>query len=341
MPHDIDESTIEPQKRQAADDAPYNTVIRAEMEREIKDENEIGRVMFDTAPIGMTICDADFNFIDCNQAALDMLGVTKQYYFDNFNNLSPEYQPDGSKSTDKSRENFNRALNGERLVAEWTYCSPSGEVIPTEITLTRAMYKDKYIALGYVYDLRNIKRMEARIESLLFEVDYDALTGIFNRRYFDKHLNLIIKLLSRSRGVLSLLMIDIDHFKNFNDTYGHIEGDKCLKSVASALTCSVMRDDDFVARYGGEEFVAVLPNTDENGARIIAEKMHENIKKCKILHSNKKNGTTGFVTVSIGGTTGCVNRSQSKDDYIRQADEMLYASKQGGRNRSTFSHLNK
>ena len=267
-----------------------------------------------------------------------MLGVTKQYYFDCFYDLSPEYQPDGSRSRDKARENFERALSGERLVSEWMHRSPAGEFIPTELTLTRTMYKDKFIALGYVYNLSNVKNMEADIKRLVSEVDYDALTGIYNRRYFDKSLKRIIKLLSRSGGMFSLLLIDIDRFKDFNDTYGHIEGDKCLKAVAEALTGSVMRDDDFVARYGGEEFVAVLPNTGEKGVRMIAEKMHENILKCKIPH-NKKNGTTSYLTVSIGGATGGVDRTQSGDDYIRRADEMLYASKQGGRNRSTFSHL--
>jgi len=314
-----------------------NTVMRTELERVIHDENELNRVMFESAPIGLTICDENFNFINCNQAALDMLGVPAQYYINNFYDLSPEYQPDGSRSQDKARENFDRALSGERFVSEWMHCSPSGELIPTEMTLTRALYKDKYIALGYIYDLRNVKSMEAHIEKLVSEVDYDALTGIYNRRYFDKSLKRIIKLLSRSGGLFSLLLIDIDHFKMFNDTYGHIEGDKCLTMVAEVLSNCVMRDDDFVARYGGEEFVAVLPNTDESGARIVAKKMHEKIRLCKIPH--KKSGVSNFVTISIGGATGNVDRTQSGGDYIKRADEMLYASKQGGRNRSTFQTL--
>ena len=314
-----------------------NTVIRTEMEREILDEYELNRVMFEAAPIGLTICDENFNFINCNQAALDMIGVTEQYYFDHFYDLSPEYQPDGSKSQDKARENFERALSGERFVSEWMHISPTGELIPTEMTLTRALYKDKYIALGYIYDLRNIKNMEADIKKLVSEVDYDGLTGIYNRRFFDKSLKRVIKLLSRSGGMLSLLLIDIDHFKKFNDTYGHIEGDRCLAIVAEVLVNSVSRDDDFVARYGGEEFVAVLPNTNEEGARMIAEKMHQNLQKCEIPH--EKDGAAGFVTISIGGTTGNVSRTQSRDDYIKRADEMLYVSKQSGRNRTSFGAM--
>jgi len=312
-----------------------NTVIRTEMEQAIYEENKLNSAMFDAAPIGLTICDDDFNFIRCNQAAADMFGVTQQYYFDHFYSLSPTYQPDGSKSRDKARENLERALSGERLVTEWIHCSPSGELIPTELTLTRTMYKGKYIVMGYIYDLRNVKKMESDITRLLSEVDYDALTGIYNRRFFDKSLTRIIELLSRSSSLLSLLLIDIDQFKKFNDTYGHIEGDQCLKMVAEVLADSVSYGDGFVARYGGEEFVAVLPNTDAAGARRVAEKMYESLRLRQIA-LDKKDGTTGYVTISIGGTTGIVDGTCSGEDYIQRADEMLYASKRDGRNRSTF-----
>ena len=168
-------------------------------------------------------------------------------------------------------------------------------------------------------------------------VHYDALTGIYNRRYFDDNLKRIINSLSRSNGILSLMMIDVDFFKNYNDTYGHNKGDGCLRSIAIALAESIERADDFVARYGGEEFVVVMPNTDEYGARIIANRMLEGIQNCNIQHEN--NDAASRVTVSIGITTGRVNRSQSGEDYIKRADEMLYKSKRNGRNRYTFASL--
>jgi diguanylate cyclase (GGDEF)-like protein len=318
-----------------------NTVIRADLEHEIADRDELNHVMFDTAPIGLVLFDEHCRVIDCNETILRMHGVPKQYYLDHFASFSPEYQPDGSKSCDRSLEIMKQALNGENPIMEWMHCT-GDESIPCELTLTRTLYKGKYLGVGYIYDLRNVKKLEANVEwleSVACQIYDDPLTGIHNRRYFDENLERIIKLLSRSDSTLSLLMIDIDYFKKFNDTYGHIEGDKCLKTIAETLKKSITRTDDFVARYGGEEFVVVLPHTDENGARLIANRLHENIRKSCIPH--RKSDVAKYVTISIGGTTGIVNHVQDGDDYIRRADEMLYLSKQNGRNRSSFCALKK
>jgi diguanylate cyclase (GGDEF)-like protein len=153
----------------------------------------------------------------------------------------------------------------------------------------------------------------------------------------EETLKRIIKTMSRSGGTLSVLMMDIDHFKKYNDTYGHSMGDACLKSVADVFADCIMRADDFVARYGGEEFVVVLPNTDEEGARVIADKLHESIREQQIPH--KASDTAHYVTISIGGITGKVDHSQCEENYIKRADEMLYASKQKGRNQSTICLL--
>jgi len=169
------------------------------------------------------------------------------------------------------------------------------------------------------------------------EVEYDALTGIHNRRFFDESMKRAISSLSRSGSLLSLLMIDIDFFKRYNDTYGHVEGDKCLQIVAQTLSESITRTDDFVVRYGGEEFVLVLPNTDEQGARLIAEKLLENIRNCDIPH--EQNDAANCLTISIGATTGKVTHTHSADDFVKKADEMLYKSKQNGRNRYYFEKL--
>jgi len=162
----------------------------------------------------------------------------------------------------------------------------------------------------------------------------DQLTGIYNRRFFDGNMKKIIRSLSHTGGKLSLLMIDIDFFKKYNDTYGHDAGDTCLKEVAAILNKSINRGDDFTARYGGEEFVVVLPNADSNGARIIAERLLKNICDANIPH--EKNEVAPYITVSIGGTTGIVNNKQEESDYVKSADTALYKSKQNGRNRYTF-----
>jgi diguanylate cyclase (GGDEF)-like protein len=133
---------------------------------------------------------------------------------------------------------------------------------------------------------------------------------------------------------MSVFMIDVDYFKKYNDTYGHEQGDVCLRSVARALAGSISRANDFVARYGGEEFVIVLSDTDEAGARAVAQKALENVQRLNMPHANST--VAPFVTVSIGITTGVVAYGQSQEEYLKRADEALYMSKQGGRNQYTF-----
>ena len=317
-----------------------NAVIRDEIEREIADKNEFNHKLFETAPVGLTMFDESFNVIDCNETILAICGVTRQYYMDHHYDLSPEYQPDGMKTTEKLPDALKRVLSGEKLVMEWLYQSNSGEPIPCEITLTRIKYGGKYISMAYVYDLSHIKKMEESIQLLKTEAEkiyFDALTGIRNRRYFDENQDRVIKTLSRSGGKLSLMMIDIDFFKNYNDTYGHKDGDNCLRMVADTLEKCVTRTDDFIARYGGEEFVVVLPNTDQKGACVIAKKLLKNMRELKIPHA--KSAAADYVTVSIGVTTGAVSHTQDMDDYVRRADEMLYKSKQNGRNKYSFKRL--
>lgn len=306
----------------------------------MNDALEITRVIFDAAPIGMAMFDENCKLIDCNRFVLSMLAVEKERFLNRFNELSPEIQPDGSRTVDKALECMKRALNGDKRMMEWVFWSPDGELIPTEVTFTRILYHGKYVGLSYIYDLRTIKRLESNIIRLKSESEkiyYDPLTGIYNRRFFDENLDRTIKTLSRSGGILSLMMIDIDNFKDYNDTYGHSAGDDCIKTVAENLAKCITRADDFIVRYGGDEFAVVLPNTGEDGARMIAEKMLENVRNCRKPH--EKNSGFGIVTVSIGGTTGWVNTTYTANDYIKHADELLYASKQSGRNKYSFGQF--
>jgi diguanylate cyclase (GGDEF)-like protein len=134
-----------------------------------------------------------------------------------------------------------------------------------------------------------------------------------------------------------MMMIDIDFFKRFNDTYGHVEGDSCLKIVAQTLFNSITRADDFVARYGGEEFIVVLPHTDEHGAQVIAKRLLDNIRNNNILHAH--NDAADCVTISIGVTTSKVLHTHKTDDFVKKADEMLYKAKQNVRNRYEESSI--
>jgi diguanylate cyclase (GGDEF)-like protein len=166
------------------------------------------------------------------------------------------------------------------------------------------------------------------------KVHYDSLTGIYNRRFLDDNLKRIMKSVTRSKGMLSVMMLDIDFFKKYNDTYGHNMGDACLKTVAKALSESA-RMNDCVIRYGGEEFAVLLPDTDEAGAEITALRFLESVRSLRIPHRNSD--IADHITISIGATTVRVKPKHQYMDYIERADKALYKSKNTGRNK--YTHL--
>ncbi len=157
----------------------------------------------------------------------------------------------------------------------------------------------------------------------------DGLTQIANRIFFDETLHREWLRSRRLHTSLSLIMCDIDHFKRYNDTYGHQAGDTCLKQVTKALDTLVNRPADLVARYGGEEFVVVLPETSAEGARIIAELIQTTVEKLRIPHSSSK--TASYVTISLGVATMTSHVIPEKE-LIERADKALYSSKKNGRN---------
>lgn len=164
----------------------------------------------------------------------------------------------------------------------------------------------------------------------------DGLTGIANRRSFDEELDRQIKAAKRLNHPLSVLLIDIDFFKLYNDKYGHIQGDEALINVATVLRDSLNRNIDFVARYGGEEFVCILPNTDTNGALKVAKRLRESIKDLNILH--QYSSIASHITISSGSATLKPEElnHHSHADILVKADKALYQAKEAGRDQSTF-----
>lgn len=163
----------------------------------------------------------------------------------------------------------------------------------------------------------------------------DGLTTIPNRRRFDDVLNKEWHRAVRTGSPLSLILMDIDCFKNFNDNYGHQKGDSCLRKIGIALRDTLKRGSDFVARYGGEEFAAILPHTDAQGALAIAHQIKTAVSNLGIPHAYSS--AAPHVTISLGAATLLPTKNQNAIDIVRAADDALYQAKNKGRNNVEIS----
>ncbi len=181
-----------------------------------------------------------------------------------------------------------------------------------------------------VETLRDITVQKEAQDALASLAALDGLTGLANRRTFDETLEREARRCGRVGAPLSLLMMDVDHFKSFNDYYGHCGGDAGLKRIAGAITGPVLRAGDVAARYGGEEFAVILPDTDEIGAQVIAERLRTAVEELAIQHAVSPIGSV--VTMSVGGATAV---ALAPEALLATADAALYRAKREGRNQSS------
>ena len=191
--------------------------------------------------------------------------------------------------------------------------------------------------IGFMFDITERKKteqqlldMQKKLEALSFE---DGLTGASNRRLFDKHFATEWESACRTGQPLSLILLDLDHFKQFNDLYGHLQGDDCLVKVAGALKAVGNRPRDVVARYGGEEFVLLLPDTDTAGAMRLAEQCQAAIAALGVPHDGSS--SSKLVTASMGLGTQTPQPGSDAKAMIEAVDKLLYQAKKFGRNRIT------
>ncbi|MEO6353499.1 MAG: GGDEF domain-containing protein [Oxalobacteraceae bacterium] len=180
--------------------------------------------------------------------------------------------------------------------------------------------------------IKREKVLRSHSETLRLETITDSLTGIYNRRFFDGHYKIALGHAKRQDHSLSVFVVDIDHFKEYNDYYGHIEGDRALRRVARALKAQLSRATDVAARYGGEEFVLVLPNLSRENAADFAEKL-----RCAVLNlatPHLKSSTSDMLTVSIGFCTFVPDTDCDPVQLLDSADAALFCAKQKGRNQA-------
>ena len=243
--------------------------------------------------------------------------------------------------------NFIQDLDGYEICAKLK-TMPETKDIPIIVLSAKDQLTDELTALkmGAIDFITKPPRPEilkARVKNhLLLKRDrdhlrlmssIDGLTEVANRRRFDECLNLEWRRAARNKNQLALLLLDIDHFKSYNDTYGHQMGDECLKLVAQEIKRYLRRPSDLVSRYGGEEFAVILPETPSYSAFSLAERIWSGIANLNVIHAGS--ASLGYLTVSIGIATTIPDGTHQMSKLIENADKNLYKAKSEGRNRIT------
>lgn len=222
-----------------------------------------------------------------------------------------------------SREDLEEILRGEAKRLEIECRRANGTPLEVEISLSKAKIGGKDLLFAFIRDITERKR---EIKKLLFISIVDPLTGAYNRRYFRKRLEEEIERAKRTEGTFSLIMFDLDNFKEINDKYGHEVGDITIRKVSRVVRERIRKTDIF-ARWGGEEFFILLPNTDLNGAVKLAEELRDRINQIEIPGGERVTASFGVTSYRPGDTA---------KDLRTRADSLLYKSKASGKNRISF-----
>ena len=286
-----------------------------------------------TTMLPCMIWDEKGNVIAYNDEIARIFGAPADIGPDEFNNfilaIQPELQPDGSITETLRqtviRESLEKGFSQVIVRLE----KKDGTPIYFTVNATRVSWLFGFRLVVYLNDMTDIMAVELLSMT-------DQLTDIPNRRSFDKRMESEWRRATRDIAPLSLLMLDVDRFKIFNDTFGHMKGDTALQCVAEALQQSLLRPADFAARWGGEEFAVLLPGTDEDGALMIAERIRAAIECTPIVFND---GTSTSATVSIGINTKIPKKNDSVEGFISGADGALYTAKRMGRNRVCTGHM--
>ena len=291
-------------------------------------------LLFEKKVFGLALCRMNGDLVDVNSAYAGLIGRSVEEALSlNYFEITPEKYTPQEKYQLESLEKTGRygPYEKEYIHADGHFVSVrlSGQIVELD--------GDQYI-WSSVENITERKQSEEELARLYKEVEQlsllDGLTGIANRRMLDQTLGREWGRAKMNKSPLSLIMLDIDFFKEYNDYYGHTKGDECLKQVAKALRGVSKRIIDLVGRYGGEEFVLILPETNETSALYFAEQCLSTIKQLKIPHISSTVGDV--VTVSAGVSTFIPFGETQLSELIECADKLLYQAKKNGRNRIEY-----
>lgn len=313
---------------------------------EIKKQNYFLQTLLDVMPNPLFYKDLSGVYLGCNSSFEKMTGRLKNEIIGKtvFDLADEQY------AADHQRHDSELLANPGIQEYESKFPCSDGTLIDAIFYKASFNSPDGAVAglIGLMVDITEIresqeklKQSEAQVKEINKKLELlariDSLTNLGNRRYFEEIFNKEWRRAMRVCKPLSVIMMDIDFFKNYNDFYGHQKGDECLKSVARYMQMVLQRSSDFVARYGGEEFIAVLPVTDSDGAKLVAEKIRHGIEGLKIEHA--KSQVSQFVTLSMGISSVIPSKELNPEKLVKLADDALYKAKRSGRNRIEYMEM--
>ncbi len=313
-------------------DRKRDEVLIQEAVRQANENQIIYRLLLDNSPEMIVLSSLDESRRYVTAAVEQITGFTEEEYLAQrlLDMIHPDEREEATRRIQELREgNLQQTFRYRTLRKEGGYCWVEASVIGYLDPASQRVG-------GYVATVRDISEEKEREErrnseyrQLSKAASLDELTGIANRRAFNRAIESEARRHTRSTRDLSLLLIDVDYFKEYNDLYGHLPGDLCLKKIAAALKSTLRRDPDLAARFGGEEFVVLLPLTEISGAESVARKILADVCSLAIPHADSP---FGIVTVSIGATSWTSGPPLNTNVMIEQADRALYRAKDRGRN---------
>lgn len=311
----------------------------------LRESEETYRSILNASPDDITITDIEGHILIVSPASKRMFGYEQDFEESVGLNLVDFILPE---EVERARSNLKLMYQGNHpKTNEYHGVRKDKSIFDIEVNsgFIRNANGEPTKMVFVIRDITERKKAEQQIQQLVQQLEIerniaqlssitDSLTGIANRRYFDETLKTEFYRLKRSGAALSLIMLDVDYFKKFNDTYGHLAGDDCLRQIGNMLKTIDMRTSDLVARYGGEEFVVILPETEKSGVLVLAERIRKATEALSIPHSENKNEEK--VTVSLGSVTVYPSALEKPEQVVGLADKALYCAKKGGRNRIEF-----